>query len=75
MMTKWNYKDYNKTIRNYKHSMTQHDTALKAQQTLTQQKKDVEGRLRMVNRSNKELRHRTLAADNRHHELKGQCLG
>jgi chromosome segregation ATPase len=51
---------------------TQKDTLVTTQHRLTQEKMDLEGQLRESNRSTKELRHRTLASDNRHKELRGQ---
>lgn len=51
---------------------SEHSSLLTSQQTWTKQKLDLESQLREANRSNKELRHRTLAADNRHKELKSQ---
>lgn len=49
-----------------------HETLTNEHETVTKQKLELEGQLREANRTIKDLRHRTLAADNRRKELKGQ---
>jgi hypothetical protein len=54
------------------HLQQDHKTIEKQRDELVEEKRNLEFQSREAARTTKELRHRTLAADNRHKELKGQ---